>query len=531
MSLHKSIFTIGFLTVLSRIMGYVRDMFIAATMGAGPLTDAFLVAFRLPNFFRRLFAEGAFSASFVPLFSGIYTDQGKEKAVEFMEKTLSMMAIGLLIFTIIFQIFMPLIMYVLAPGFVHDAEQFDLAVYLTRLTFPYLLFISIVSMFGGALNSLGKFSAAAASPILLNICLILSLYLLRSVTPTPAHALAWGVALAGVVQVIFLYLSLRKHGINLRLKKPELSPEVKKLLKLMLPGTIGAGIVQINLWVDTIIATLVPNAVSYLYYSDRINQLPLAVIGTAVGTALLPLLTRQIKEKKLEEAMATQNRALEISMFFTLPAAAAFMIIAFPIVSVLFQRGEFTGDEAMATAYSLSAYAIGLPAFVLIKLLVAPFFATHDTKTPVQISVVGLIANIVFNIILVLFLRHIGFFPHIGIALSTSLAAWLNVAMLLITLHKRNLFRADATLKIRLRGMILSSMVMSAALFIIGKFTGNLVSHLQFLAAFHLQEAAVLGITIACGLAIFIISAFVFKAFDLKIVLRVLKRGRVKVNS
>jgi len=522
MSLHRSIFTIGFLTILSRIAGYVRDMFIAAVMGAGPLTDAFLVAFRLPNFFRRLFAEGAFSASFVPLFSAVYTEQGREKAVEFMEKTLSMMVAGLLVFTMIFQIFMPFIMYALAPGFAHDPEQFDLAVYLTRITFPYLLFISIVAMFGGALNSLGKFSAAAASPILLNICLIISLYALKDITPTPAHALAWGVAAAGVVQVIFLYFSLRKNGINLRFKKPQLSPEVRKLLKLMIPGTIGAGIVQINLWIDTIIATLVPNAVSYLYYSDRINQLPLAVIGTAVGTALLPLLTRKIKENKLDEALNLQNRALEISMFFTLPAAAAFMIISYPIVSVLFERGEFHQSQAIATAYALAAYATGLPAFVLIKLLVAPFFATHDTKTPVKISMVGLVANIVLNIILVLLLMHFKFYPHIGIALSTSLAAWLNVAMLITALRRRGLFKADDILKIRLRGMVISCAVMSLAVFLLDGFTRGFAATNQF------HATLALGFVIAAGGGIFIIAAFLSKAFDLQEILNFLKRKKLE---
>ncbi len=523
MSLSKSVFTIGFLTILSRMAGYVRDMFIAATMGAGPLTDAFLVAFRLPNFFRRLFAEGAFNASFVPLFSHIMAEDGKVKAQQFLSQVMSIMIIGLFILTIIFQIFMPFIMYGFAPGFAKNPEQFDLTVYLTRITFPYLLFISLVSLFGGVLNTLGKFAAAAASPILLNICLIIGLFAFRSFTETDAHALSYGVALAGVVQAVFLYFSLRNNGFFPKMVKLQLSPDVKKLLKLMVPGTIGAGIVQINLWIGTIIATLVPNAVSYLYYADRISQLPLAVIGTAVGTALLPMLARQFKENKHKEALATQNRAMEIAMFFTIPAAAALFIIAYPVVSVLFERGKFTHEEGVMTAYALAAYATGLPAFVLLKILVAPFFAEQDTRTPVIYSAVSVVTNIVFNIAFVFMFMYIGIPAHIGIALGTSLSSWINVVMLILKLRSKKNMRTDKLFMIRMRGMIVSAALMSFVLYF-----GNMYVTGLGQKEGELQSLVSLAITIIAGGGTYFIAAHLTKAFDLEEIINILRRRKKK---
>lgn len=464
MSLLSSSAVVGSLTLVSRAMGFVRDILIAAIMGAGPLTDTFLVAFKLPNFFRRLFAEGAFNAAFVPMFSKILNGEGKAEAKRFAEQVFAVLLFVLLVFTLIIEIAMPWVMVVLAPGFVGQPEQFDLAVLLSRITFPYLLLVSLVALLGGVMNSLGRFAAAASAPIVLNCCLIGALLWLVEYTPTPAHALAWGVAAAGVAQLLWLLVAAHRAGYLPRLVRPRLNAPVKRLLKLMGPGVIGAGVVQINLWIDVIIGTLIPGAISYLYYADRVNQLPLAVVGTAIGTALLPMLSRQIREGKLGVALDSQNRALEIALFFTLPAAMAFIVIALPIITVLFERGAFGAEDSRATAYGLMAYAFGLPAFVMIKVFTPGFFADEDTKTPVKIAVLCLVVNVVLNLTFVYLLRRVGFYPHIGLAFATTISAWVNAVLLSTILADRGRFLPDSRLKKRLGKMLFASAVMGAVL-------------------------------------------------------------------
>ena len=293
MTLIRSIATVGSFTLASRVVGFVRDILIASFLGAGLVSDAFFVAFKVPNFFRRLFAEGAFNAAFVPMFSGLMTTDGREAARAFAGEALAVMVVVLFVFVTALQIAMPWAMYGLAPGFAANPEKFDLAVEFTRLTFPYLLFISLVSLMGGILNSAGRFAAAAATPILLNLTLIGALLLAVPYLPTTGHALAWGVAAAGIIQFVWLLAAMARAGLSIRLPRPRLTPRVKELLRLMLPGVIGAGVVQINLLVDVVIASLLPEgSISFLYFADRVNQLPVGVIGVAVGTALLPLLSR-----------------------------------------------------------------------------------------------------------------------------------------------------------------------------------------------------------------------------------------------
>lgn len=436
-SILKSASTIAFFTAISRVLGFARDMTIAALLGTSALADAFFVAFRLPNFFRTLFAEGAFSAAFVPTFTGILTKDGREKAIQFAEKMFSLMLWVLLIFTIIMQIAMPFVMLGLAPGFSKNPEQFDLAVYLTRITFPYLLFISLVSLLGGILNSLSKFAAAAATPIFLNLTLILVPLVLDKYTATPAHSLSWSVAIAGVVQFIWLYYNCVRQGIWIKPRLPSLPPEVRKALKLMLPGIIAAGAVQINLWISTLIATLVPNTVSTLYYADRINQLPLAIIGVALGTAILPLLSRQMREGQKQEANQTLNQAIFMAMFFTLPAAMGFLGIAYPIMATLFERGAFTAADSFASAQPLIAYGFGLPAFVLIKVLVPGFFAAENTKTPVKIATFCIFINLPLTWLFVHYFPLLGLNSATGIATATTISAWVNAGVL-FTLLKRH---------------------------------------------------------------------------------------------
>ena len=404
MNLFRAFATVGGYTLASRVLGFVRDILIAGTLGAGPVADAFFVAFKLPNFFRRLFAEGAFNAGFVPLFSDLLANKGTGAARAFAEQALSVLLLTLLIFVTLAQVFMPWLMMALAPGFVDDPERFDLAVAFTRITFPYLLFISLVSLMGGVLNSLHRFAAVAATPILLNICLITAITLVAPSMPSPGHALAWGVAVAGVVQLIWLAAACRRMGFALRLPRPRLTPKVRELLALMLPAALGAGVVQVNLVVDIILASLLPQgSVSFLFYADRLNQLPIGVVGVAVGTAILPLLSRLVAQGDQKGALAALNRAIELTMFLALPAMFAFLLVADELILTLFQRGHFSPTDARMTGFALTAYAIGLPAYVLIKVLGPAFFARRDTRTPVLVGVVAMVVNLVLNLILMQF--------------------------------------------------------------------------------------------------------------------------------
>lgn len=468
MSLFKSASTIAFYTMISRVLGFARDISIAALLGTSALADAFFVAFRLPNFFRTLFAEGAFSAAFVPLFSGINAKQGKEKALAFAEAMFGLMLWVLLLFTIVMQVIMPFAMLGLAPGFAKDPAQFDLAVYLTRITFPYLLFISLVSLLGGVLNSFSKFAAAAAAPIFLNLTLILVPLVLDKYTETPAHSLAWSVAIAGVVQFLWLYYNCVRQGVWFKPRLPQLSPEVKTALKRMLPGIVAAGAVQINLWVSTLIATLVPNTVSTLYYADRINQLPLAIIGVALGTAILPLLSRQWQEGKAEEANVTLNQALFLALFFTLPAATGFLGIAYPIMATLFERGAFTAADSFAAAQPLIVYGFGLPAFVLIKVLVPGFFAAENTKTPVKIATFCIAINLPLTWVFVHHFPAIGLNSAAGIAAATSLTAWVNATVLYVLLKRRGQIRLLPQTRRNILFSLLIALVMGAAVWWLG---------------------------------------------------------------
>lgn len=459
MAFGRWVTTVGSYTLASRLLGFVRDILIAAILGTGPISDAFFVAFKIPNFFRRLFAEGAFNAAFIPLFSEELENSGLNAAKKFAEEVLAVLLCILLLLVIAAQISMPWLMYGLAPGYATDPDKFDLTIQLARITFPYILFISLVSLLGGMLNSLYRFAAAASAPIILNLCLISALLGLSQWTDTPGHALAIGVSGAGVLQFAWLIIALRTAGIALRLPRPKLTPRVKRMLIIIAPAALGAGVAQINLVVDVIIASLLPEgAVSFLYYADRVNQLPLGVIGVAVGTALLPLLSRQLQTKNNAAVIQSQNRAIEGALLLTLPAAAALIVIAEPTIYVLFERGEFNSIATNAAANALVAYAVGLPSFVLIKVLVPGYFARQDTKTPVYIAIFCLTVNVALNLLLM------GPLGHVGIALATSLSGWLNAVILTIGLSRRGYFSIDQRLKSRLPRMILASLFMALAL-------------------------------------------------------------------
>lgn len=503
MALLRSIATVGGFTMASRLLGFARDILIAAGLGAGMVADAFFVAFKLPNFFRRLFAEGAFNAAFVPLYSGRLATEGEAAAMRFATEVLSVLVTVLFVFVTAAQIAMPVLMYVFAPGFADEPAKFHLAIALSRLTFPYLLFISLVSLLGGVLNSLGRFAAAAATPIVLNIALIGALLGLTPFVPTPGHALAWGVAAAGVAQFLWLVVACHRAGVQLTLPRPRLTPAVKRLLRLMVPGAIGAGVVQINLLIDTVIASLLPTgSVSYLYYADRVNQLPLGVVGVAVGTALLPLLARQIRSGDEAGARHSMNRALEFALFLTVPAAVALVVIAEPVIAVLFQRGAFGSHATTATAHALMAFAVGLPAYVLIKVLGPGFFAREDTATPVKIAIGCVFANVAISLTLIQFIAHV------GIALATATTAWINAGTMWRILRRRGQFTADARLRRRSVRILAASALMGAALW------GGTLLLAGGLATPGLVRWAALGLLVGGGLAIYGAAALLLGAAD-----------------
>ncbi|WP_028877805.1 murein biosynthesis integral membrane protein MurJ [Terasakiella pusilla] len=513
MVLLRSIATVGGYTMLSRVLGFARDILVAAILGAGPVADAFFIAFKFPNVFRRLFAEGAFNAAFVPLFAGKYEGDGPESAKAFAEKAFAFLFWILLGLLIVMELAMPWAMQLFAPGFMDEPEKFDLAVELTRITFPYLLFISLVSLMAGVLNSLNKFAAAAATPVLLNICLIGAILGLTPHLPSPGHALAWGVFGAGIVQFIWLFWHCAKHNMTLKLRIMRWDTDVKLMVKRIIPGALGAGIYQVNLLVDMMIATLLPTgSISYLFYADRINQLPLGVVGVAVGTALLPMLSRQLRSGDEDGAMNSLNRALEFSLFLTLPAAVAYMVIADPIVSILFERKEFTASDSQATAAALFVYAFGLPAYVLNKALTPGFFARGDTKTPMIIAGVCMVVNIVFNLILM------GPFLHVGLAMATVISAWTNTVLLAVVLGKRGYFKIDARLKSRFWRILLCCLVMGGLLY------GMTLVSADYIAGSLIERILTLSAFIAVGLVSYFVCGHITGAARLSEVKRLVKR-------
>jgi putative peptidoglycan lipid II flippase len=501
MALLRFAATVAGYTLASRVLGFLRDILIARYLGAGMVADAFFVAFKLPNLFRRLFAEGAFNLAFVPLFAGRLEARGKDAALLFAEQSLAVLLWALVLFTVAAEIAMPWLLQAFAPGFVGDPDKFDLTVQLARLTFPYLLLISLVSLLAGVLNSVERFAAAAAAPILLNLCLITGLLLFAEHLDTPAHALAWAVSVAGMVQLLWMAWNCHRAGLLPALSRPRLTPDVRRLLVLIAPAALGAGVQQLNLLVDLIIASLLPTgSVSYLYYADRIVQLPLGVVGVAMGTVLLPTLSRAVGAGDEGLAHERQNRALEFALLLTLPAAAALVVIATPVISVLFERGAFDAAATAASAGALAAYAAGLPAFVLVKVLAPGYFARQDTRTPLAVAVVCLVVNVVLNLLLM------GPLAHVGIALASTLSSWLNAGLLAAGLVRRGHLRLDARLRHRLPRMAAAAVAMSAALWLV---SGALTPWLQ---AGLPVEVAALAALVVFGLCCFGLLAHLFGA-------------------
>lgn len=509
----RAVATVGGFTMVSRVLGFVRDLLIAAALGAGPVADAFFVALRLPNLFRRLFAEGAFNAAFIPVFSGELAGGGKARAAEFAERVFSLMLILLTLITVVAELTMPWFVTVLAPGFTAKPESFSLAVEMARLTFPYLWFITLASLMGAILNALDKFAAAAAAPCLLNIIMIGALLLFADVLETPGHVLSVAVALAGLAQLGMMGWALKRSGYEMRLVLPRFDPAVVRTLKLLGPGAVGAGVMQINLLIGTLIASLLPTgAIAYLYYADRIYQLPLGVIGVAMGTALLPRLARSLKSGDEADAANAMNRGMEMALFLTLPAAIALAVIPEAIVTVLFERGAFTAEDARATGFVLAAYAAGLPAFVLVKVLSPGFFAREDTKTPVQIAAVSVAANIALGFALY---RPFG---AVGLALATSIASWINTGLLGWVLYQRGHFAPDTMLLGRLPRAFAASLAMGVMVL------GGAALAANELGGNELVRTAALAIICGAGAAAYFVLAYLLGAADREAIAALAKR-------
>lgn len=454
--------TVGALTLLSRVAGFVRDLLTARILGAGPVADAFFVALKLPNFFRRVTAEGAFTVSFVPLYSHVREKEGEEAANRFASEAMGVMTTILLPFTLICMVAMPLIMWAIAPGFGEGTVRYDLAVMFSRITFPYLLLMSVTALLGGVLNAHDRFAPFAAAPIFFNLTMVVCLLATELFFPTAGHALAWGVTLAGVVQLVFVWICARRAGIILVPARPAMTVHVRELLRLMVPGVIGAGVVQINLFADVIIASfLSEGAVSHLYYADRLNQLPLGTVGIAIGTALLPMLSRAVSSENEREIENLFNRSLEACFIFALPAALALALAAEPIIRVLFQHGAFTGADAVVTAQVLTGYSIGLPAYIAGKVFSTACYARKDTKTPVVVAGI----SVGFNVVVALSLVFLADMGVAGIAMATGIAGWVQIALMWRVLSARRHLTFDTRFRFVMPRVVVASLLMSVVVY------------------------------------------------------------------
>jgi putative peptidoglycan lipid II flippase len=502
MKLYRAFATVGGLTMVSRVLGFVRDILIAATLGSGAVADAFFVAFRFPNLFRRLFGEGAFNSAFIPLFTGRLEQEGREAARKFAEESLAGLVFVLLLLTAVAEIAMPFLMLGLAPGFQADPAKFDLAVLLTRITMPYLLCMSVVALISGVLNSVGKFVESSAVSIVLNLTMmaatLIAMAMGLSNEPLAGVVQAWGVFAAGVFQLLLLIDGARRNGLSLRLRWPRMTEGVRRLVSLGIPGVIAGGVTQLNIVIGTVIASLQSGAVSHLYYADRIYELPLAIVGIAIGVVLLPDVARHLRAGNHVAVMDSQNRSFEFAMLLTMPAAVALAVAPTAIVQGLFQRGAFTALDTPPTAYALAIYALGLPAFVMIKVFSPAYFAREDTATPMRYAVISLTANTLGSIALFFLFRHLGLMPHLGIAVATTLGGWLNAGLLYNTLVARRHFVPDARLKRALRLILASSLIMGIGVWIAATYLGDL-----FTAANLLKRAAALGALVTAGLVVY----------------------------
>ncbi|WP_017932324.1 murein biosynthesis integral membrane protein MurJ [Robiginitomaculum antarcticum] len=502
MTLLRSTAIIGFFTLVSRILGMARDILIARFLGAGPVTDALFTAFRLPNLFRRVFAEGAFNAAFVPLYARRLEERGQDAANDLAREALSVLLVAVAVIVVIFELTMPVAMNLLGAGLdraptagdsLGALSPYDLAVLYAQITMPYLLFMSVAALFSGILNTKHYFAMAAAAPIALNIALLGVLLSAPSAQWSARQIglyLCVAMSLSGIVQVAMVVWGCRRAGVVVGLRRPRMTPGVKRLLTLGVPGALAAGITQINLMVSHNIATTQASAPSWLNYADRLYQLPLGMIGIAMGVALLPAMTRSLRSGNPNGAMRAMNRAIEMSMALTLPAAFALAVMPTLLVAGLFQSGAFDAADTVQTAKALQMFALGLPAFVLIKILTPAFFSRENTKSPMIYAGVSAVVNMVFGAALFF---TIGFY---GLALATTIAAWVNVALLYRSLHKSKHYVPDAQLLKRLPRLILASAVMGAAIWVLAQRAEPILTERFSIDIFILLAVSTAGIII-----------------------------------
>ncbi|MAR78720.1 MAG: murein biosynthesis integral membrane protein MurJ [Rhodospirillaceae bacterium] len=499
MVIKKAFISISSFTIISRVLGFFRDLLLASIIGVGITSDAFLIAFKLPNFFRRIFAEGAFNAAFVPLFAEILHSGGKKDAIFFAEKILSLLLIGTIIFVIFAQVFMPSIIYVFAPGYLPGSEQSELTIKLSRLTFPYLILISLVTLYSGILNSLGKFASVAFTPIILNLFLIIGITSTNFININSGELIAIAVTLAGIFQLLWLLFPLYKLDIKIFLTLPYYTKKQKEFFKLFLPGVIGASVVQINLLTDIIFASLLSKgSISFLYFADRINQLPLGVIGVALSTALLPILSKKIAAKEEEKAIDIQNRSIELALFFGIPAMFVFIFFPQEIIKPLFQRGAFTSSDTISTANALAAYAYGLPAYILLKIFSVSFFSRKNTSIPVKVAIFAVCLNILLNFFL------IKYYGHVGLAMATAISASVNVILLILILLYKRWWVFDFKLLKTIFKILLSSSAMVLILLLVNKYFIVKYSN-------YFNEIIMLIVMVLSGLLVYIVLSKVFK--------------------
>jgi len=519
MSLARNTAVIGGLTLVSRILGFMRDLLIAAAMGAGPVADAFFAALRFPNLFRRLFAEGAFSQAFVPVYAKTLAEKGPIEADKMANEALSVLIIITTVLSAVAVFAMPWINLVLFAGYVNDRETFALATMLTQLTMPYLVAMSVATLFSGVLNARGKFFAAAAAPILLNICMLAAIWPVRHDPTNAAVAASIAVTASGFLQAAWVWLSAHRAGAHGGLLTPRITANVKRIAILAVPGAIAGGALQINVLVSQVLASFEQGAIAFLNVADRLYQLPLGLIGIAVGVAMLPRLSRLVHEGDHEGAKSSLDDAVALSMAFTLPAAAAILAMPFFLIDGLYSRGAFSDADAHNVALALIHYGWGVPAFVLARVYAPAFFAREDTRAPMRYAIVSMILNIALGAALFFGLRAMGQPGFPGLAIATSAAAWLNVGLMIRSLTKRNAYGPTRAAFGRLARVGLASAVLFAVLFVAGTQREALV------AAFGSKEIAIMTIILGGGVFYFI-CAFLFRAVTVKEVRAAFRRER-----
>jgi putative peptidoglycan lipid II flippase len=485
------IFTVGGYTLLSRLTGFARDIMLAAILGAGPVADAFFVALRLPNHFRAIFAEGAFNAAFVPAYAHLH-GQGGVSAKIFADRIFTLLFAAQVVLLVVAWLFMPQVIAILAPGFSQDPERAELAIALTRITFPYLLLITLVTLYGGMLNVMHRFASAAAAPIFLNLSMMATLAL-AAFFPGAGYAAAWGVLIAGVLEFFLLAGDAWRSGILPRFAPLKLDADVRAFFRALGPATIGSMGTQVALFADTIIATfLAAGALSALYYADRLNQLPIGVIGIAVGTVLLPEMSRRLAANDHAGAAASQRKAFDFTLLLSVPFVAAFITVPDVIMRAMFARGAFSKADAAAAGATLAAYAVGLIPFVLIRSAVATFYARKDTATPVKAALTGVAVNVALKILLV------GSLAQIGLALATAVGAWINLLLVIFFAVRAGYLVLDRAMLTSFAKFVLAGVILGAALWFAARFAST---YLAQMSAF--RDEATLAILVVIGAVVY----------------------------